>query len=348
MMCLGSLCWRPARFLLPLDGRSEKAEMKLIYVFFAALTALLGSHDGFAQSTYPDRAIRILVGFPPGGPPDIAARLLAKFAEAWGKPVLVENATGAGGNVAVERAAKAAPDGYTLVMASSAVTINASLYEKLPYDPVKDLAPISLVISTPSVLVVHSDVPAKNVQELVALARAQPGKLTYGHAGVGTPSHLSAELFKSVAGVHIQPVPYRGIPPLLPDLLAGRITMTLPNMSVVLPLVHEGKLRALMAMAPVRPAALPDVPTLAESGFTGFDTTVWFGLMAPAGTPQPVIDKLYSETVRVLAQNEARKHLQNLGMEIVANTPPDFAARIKSEIPQWAKLIRDAGISVNE
>src|SRR5262249_27205283 len=153
----------------------RKAEMKLICVFFTALTALLGSHDGFAQSTYPDRAIRILVGFPPGGPPDIAARLLAdRFAEAGGKPVLVENATGAGGNVAVERAAKAAPDGYTLVMASSAITINASLYEKLPYNPVKDLAPISLVISTPSVLVVHSDVPAKNVQQLVALARAQP------------------------------------------------------------------------------------------------------------------------------------------------------------------------------
>src|SRR5438876_12097492 len=148
----------------------EKAEMKLICAFFAALTALLGSHDGFAQSAYPDKAIRILVGFPPGGPPDIAARLLAdKFAEAWGKPVLVENATGAGGNVAVDRAAKATPDGYTLVVASSAITINPSLYEKLPYDPVKDLAPISLVISTPSVLVVHSDVPAKNVPELVAL-----------------------------------------------------------------------------------------------------------------------------------------------------------------------------------
>src|SRR5246500_5202600 len=165
----------------------EKAEMKLLCAFFTALTALLGSHDGFAQSAYPDKAIRILGGFPPGGPPDIAARLLAdRFAEAWGKPVLVENGTGAGGNVAVERVAKAAPDGYTLVMASSAITINASLYEKLPYDPVKDLAPISLVVSTPSVLVVHSDAPAKNVHELVALARAQPGKLTYGHAGVGT------------------------------------------------------------------------------------------------------------------------------------------------------------------
>jgi tripartite-type tricarboxylate transporter receptor subunit TctC len=178
--------------------------MKLIYAFFAALTVLLGSHEGFAQSVYPDKTIRILVGFPPGGPPDIAARLLAdKFAEASGKPVLVENATGAGGNVAVDRAAKAAPDGYTLVMASSAITINPSLYEKLPFDPVKDLAPISLVVLTPSVLVIHSDVSAKNVQELVALARAQPGKLTYGHAGVGTPSHLSAELFKLVAGVNI-------------------------------------------------------------------------------------------------------------------------------------------------
>src|SRR5258708_8061018 len=203
--------------------------MKLICALFAGLTALVGSHDGFAQSAYPDKAIRILVGFPPGGPPDIAARLLAdKFAEAWGKPVLVENATGAGGNVAVDRAAKATPDGHTLVMASSAITINPSLYEKLPYDPVKDLAPISLVGFTPSVLVVHNDVPAKNVHELVALARAQPGKLTYGHAGAGTPSHLSAELFKSVAGVNIQPVPYRGIPSLLPDLLAARNDVSQP------------------------------------------------------------------------------------------------------------------------
>jgi tripartite-type tricarboxylate transporter receptor subunit TctC len=323
--------------------------MKLIYAFFAALTALFGSHDGFAQSVYPNKAIRILVGFPAGGPPDIAARLLAdKFAEVWGKPILVENATGAGGNVAVDRAAKAAPDGYTLVMASSAITINPSLYEKLPFDPVKDLAPISLVVSTPSVLVVHSDLSSKNVQELVALARAQPGKLTYGHAGVGTPSHLSAELFKLVAGVNIQLVPYRGIPSLLPDLLAGRVTMTLPNMSVVLPLVREGKLRALMTMGPARSTALPDVPTLAEAGFTGFDTTVWFGLMAPAGTPQPIIDKLYGETARVLAHNNVRKHLQDLGMEIVANTPSEFAMMIKSEISQWAKLIKDAGISVNE
>jgi tripartite-type tricarboxylate transporter receptor subunit TctC len=317
--------------------------------FITALGGAALAYEGFAQAAYPEKTIRILVGFPPGGPPDIAARLLAdKFAEAWGKPVLVENATGAGGNIAVDRAAKAAPDGYMLVMASSAITINPSLYERLPYDPIKDLAPISLVVSTPSVLVVHSDMPAKNVQDLVALAHAQPGKLSYGHAGVGTPSHLSAELFKSVAGVDIQPVPYRGIPSLLPDLLAGRITMTVPNMSVVLPLLREGSLRALVAMAPRRSAMLPDVPILAQAGFTGLDTTVWFGLMAPAGTPPPIIDKLYGETARVLEQNDARKHLQDLGMEVVANTPLDFAAIIKSEIPQWAKLIKDAGIRLVE
>src|SRR5215470_3016052 len=183
----------------------EKAEMKLICAFFAALTALLGSHDGVAQSAYPDKAIRILVGFPPGGPPDVAARLLAdKFSEAWGKSVVVENVTGGGGNLAVDRAAKAPPDGYTLVMASNAIVINPSLYDKLPYDAVKDLAPIALAVSMPCILVVNNDLPARNVKELIALARAQPGKLTYGHAGVGTPAHLAGELFKIRAAVDLQ------------------------------------------------------------------------------------------------------------------------------------------------
>jgi tripartite-type tricarboxylate transporter receptor subunit TctC len=323
--------------------------MKFLRAFFVFLTALLVPGDGLGQSMYPDKAIRILVGFPPGGPPDIAARLLAeRFSETWGKPVLVENATGVGGNVAVERAAKSAPDGYTLVMASSAITINPSLYRNLPYDPIRDLTPISLVVFTPSVLVVHNEVPVKDVQELVALARTQPGKLTYGHAGVGTPSHLSAELFKSVAGVDIGPVPYRGIPSLLPDLLARRITMTFPNMSVVLPLVRERKLRALTVMAPARAQALPEVSTLAEAGFPGFDTTVWFGLMAPAGTPQPIIAKLHGETARALSQNHVRRQLQELGMEVAARTPVEFAEIIKSEIAQWAKLVEQAGIKVGD
>ena len=165
----------------------------------------------------------------------------------------------------------------------------------------KDLAPVSIAVFTPSVLVVHNDVPAKNVQELIALARAQPGKLTYGHAGAGTPAHLSGELLNSLAGIDVQPVPYRGIPALIPDLIAGRLTMSLPNMSVVLPLVREGKLRALAAISPKRAAAAPDLPTMAEAGLPGFDVPIWFGLMAPAGTPQPIVDKLHGETVRALS-----------------------------------------------
>jgi tripartite-type tricarboxylate transporter receptor subunit TctC len=323
--------------------------MKLIFSLVAALAVLTAPRYASAQTNYPEKPIRILVGFTVGGPPDIVARLLAeKFSEAWGKPVVVENLTGAGGNVAVDRAAKATPDGHTLVMASSAITINASLYEKMPYDPVRDLTPISIAVFTPSILVVHNDVPARNVKELIALARAQPGKLTYGHAGVGTPAHLSGEVFKSIAGIDILPVPYRGIPALLPDLLSGRITMTLPNMSVVLPLVREGKLRALAAISPTRAAAAPDLPTMAEAGLPGFDVPIWFGLMVPAGTPQPIIDKLHQETVRVLTANDVRKRFGDLGLEVVANTPANFAAVIKSEIPRWAKLIKDAGITVSD
>jgi tripartite-type tricarboxylate transporter receptor subunit TctC len=316
---------------------------------FAALSACVAAGNALAQGNYPEKTIRILVGFPSGGPPDVASRLLAdKFSDSWGNPVLVENVTGAGGNIAIDRAIKAAPDGYTLVMASSAITINPSLYEKTSYDPIKDLAPISVAVFTPSILVVNNEVPAKNVQELIALVRAQPGKLTHGHAGTGTPAHLSGELFKSLAGIDIVPVPYRGIPALLPDLLAGRVTMTLPNMSVVLPLVREGKLRALAAISPTRATAAPDLPTMAEQGLPGFDVPIWFGLMAPAGTPQPIIDKLHQETVRALTANDALKRLGDAGMEVVANTPTEFAAVIKSELPRWAKLIKDAGIKVSE
>jgi tripartite-type tricarboxylate transporter receptor subunit TctC len=323
--------------------------MKLICGLLAALSAWLAASNALAQGNFPERGIRILVGFPSGGPPDVAARLLAdKFSQSWDKPVVVENVTGAGGNIAIDRAITAAPDGYTLVMASSAITINPSLYEKPPYDPVKDLAPISVAVFTPSILVVNNEVPAKDVQELIALARVHPGKLTYGHAGAGTPAHLSGELLKSLAGINIVPIFYRGIPALLPDLLAGRLTMTLPNMSVVLPLVRDGKLRALGAISPKRASAAPDLPTMAEQGLPGFDVPIWFGLMAPAGVPQPIVDKLHLETVRALNTSEVRKRLGDAGMEVVGNTPAEFAAVIKSELQQWAKLVKDAGIKPSE
>ena len=323
--------------------------MKLIGILAVAAAAWFTADDALAQASYPERAIRIVVGFPAGGPPDIVARLLAdRFTEAWGKPVVVENVTGAGGNLAIDRATKAPPDGYTLVMASSAITINPNLSDKTPYDPVKDLAPISIGVFTPSILVVRSDLPVKNLQELIALARAQPGKLSYGHAGVGTPAHLSGELLRSMAQIDVQPVPYRGIPALIPDLLAGRITMSLPNMSVVLPLVRDGKLRALAAIAPRRAAAAPDLPTMAEAGLPGFDVPIWFGLMAPAGTPQAIVDRLHAETVRALSPADVRKRLGDAALEVVANTPEEFAGVIKSELAQWAKLIKDTGIKAGD
>jgi tripartite-type tricarboxylate transporter receptor subunit TctC len=336
-------------FVCSLLRRMIDVRKSVFGVIVAALSALLAANAALGQGDYPDKPIRILVGFPPGGPPDVAARLLAeKFAESWGKSVVVENVTGGGGNIAVDRVAKAAPDGATLVMASNAIVINPSLYEKMPYDAAKDLAPISLAVSMPIILVVNNDVPAKSVPELVALARAEPGKLTVGHAGVGTPAHLAGELFKAIAHVDVQQVPYRGIPVLLPDLLAGRLTMTFPNIAVALPLLRDGKLRALAVAAPRRAAPMPDLPTMAEQGFAGIDATAWFGLMAPAGTPPAIVEKLHRETVRILGTADVRKRLDDLGMEVIANTPGEFAAVIRTETPQWAKVIRDAGIKLSE
>jgi tripartite-type tricarboxylate transporter receptor subunit TctC len=302
-----------------------------------------------AQPLYPERTVRILVGFPAGGPPDLAARYLAdQFASAWGKAVVVENVTGAGGNLAIERAVKAAPDGTTLVMASSAITINSSLHAKPSYDPQRDLVPISIAVQTPSILVVNNDVPASTLPELVRLARAHPDKLTYGHAGPGTPAHLSGELLRSLAGIDIQGVPYRGTPALIPDLLAGRLTMTLPNMSVVLTLVREGKVRALATLAERRAAALPELATAAEQGLPGLEVPIWFGLMAPAGTPQFIVDKVQAATAHALEAPEIRKRWSDTGLEAVGNTQAEFAAIIAAEIPRWKKLIQNARITVGE
>ncbi len=315
----------------------------------AASLVLALAASAVAQGSYPERTIRILVGFPPGGPPDIAARLLAeKFSAGWGKSVVVENATGGGGNIAVERAVKAAPDGYTLLMASNAIAINPSLYPALPYNAMRDLEPISLAVEMPIILVVNNAVPAKTVQELAALARSQPGQLTVGHAGVGTPAHLAGELFKSVARVDVQQVSYRGMPLLLPDLLAGRIAMAFPNISVVVQLIRDGKLRAPAVTSQKRAVATPDVPTMVEAGFPGIDANAWFGLMAPTGTPAPIIERLHRETVRALAQDDVRKRLHELGMEVVANAPAEFAALIKSDTARWAKVIKEAGIKLTD
>ena len=320
-------------------------------ILLCVLAALaVASVPARAQANYPEQPIRIIVGFPPGVAPDITARLLAdKFTESWGKAVVVENVTGAGSNIATDRVAKSPPDGYTLLMGgNSALVISPSLYDKLPYDPLKDFAPITQVFVAANLLVVPPTVPAKTLPELVALARAQPGKLTYGHAGVGTSQHLGGELLKYMAHVDIQPVAYRGTTAVLPDLLAGRLSMSFANISNALPLVREGKLTAFAVSSRERSAAAPDIATMAEQGYPGFDAVPWFGLLAPAGTPPAVIDKLHHETVRILALPEVQTSLRTLGLDLIGNTPEEFGNVIRTETPQWATVIRSAGIRVSE
>ncbi len=322
--------------------------MKRVASLFAALLVALTAQSASAQSNYPNRAVRILVGFPPGTAPDVSARILAnKFAADWNVPVTVENLTGAGSNIATERAAKSTPDGYTLLMGgNSALVVSPSLYDKLPYDPVKDFAPISQIFVAANILTIHPDVPAKTLQELVALAKAQPGKLTYGHAGIGTSQHLAGELFKYMAHVEVTPVAYRGSTGVVPDLLAGRLTMFFGNVVNVMPLIREGKLRAFAVTSLKRSAVAPDIPTFAESGFPGFEAVPWFGLMAPAGTPPDVVDKVHKDTVRNLALPDVRKAMGDQGLDIIGNSPAEFAAVLKVEIPQWAKVIKEAGIKI--
>jgi tripartite-type tricarboxylate transporter receptor subunit TctC len=324
--------------------------MKTICGAIAALSLWLAAAAALAQASYPDQTIRILVGFTPGVAPDITSRVLGeKLTEAWGKPVVVENVTGAGGNLAVERAAKAAPDGHTLLMGgNSALVISPSLFAKLPYDPVKDFAYITQVFTVANILVVRNDVPARTIQELVALAKAQPNYLIAGHAGIGTSQHLAGELFKVMAGVELQQVPYRGSTAVLPDLLAGQLNIFFGNITNVLPLVREGKLRAFGITSRKRSPLAPELPTIEELGFPGFEATAWFGLMAPAGTPQPIIDKLHKETVRILVLPDVKAKLEGLGVQLVGNTPAEFAAVIGTETPAWAKVIKQAGIKVSD
>ena len=322
--------------------------MRVIASLLAALLMLLPARTATAQSGYPNRPVKILVGFTPGTAPDLAARILAdRFAEVWGTPFVVENVPGAGSNVATDRVAKSPADGYTLLMGGNpSLVINPSLYETLPFDPQKDFAPISQVFIAANVLAVPTELPVKSVAELVAFAKAQPGKLSYAHAGVGTSQHLGAELFKYRAKLDIASVPYRGSTALMPDLLAGRVTMSFANIVNVLPLAREGKLRPLAITSLKRSALAPDLPTMAESGFPGFEAVPWFGLLAPAGTPQDVVDKLHGETVKTLALPEVRRKFDELGLDPVGNTPAEFAAVIRKETPEWAKLIKDAGIKL--
>jgi tripartite-type tricarboxylate transporter receptor subunit TctC len=315
--------------------------------FVFALLALALASSAAAQS-YPDKPIKMIIGFPPGGAPDVVARLLGqKLAESLGQPIVMDHATGAGGNIAMERLSKAAPDGYTLgFLVNGQLVINPSLY-KLTYDPAKVFAPISQVTVTPNLLVVNNAVPAKTIQELVALARAKPGELTFASGGTGTGNHMAAELLKSVARVDIRHIPYKGVLPAVPDLIGERVTMMFSPMPVVLPYVRDGRLRGIAVTSLQRAASVPEIPTVAESGYPGFDVTIWYAVLAPAGTPPAIVRRLHQEIVKALAQPDVRAKLADQGLEPIGNTPEELAAVIRSETSTWARVVRDANIQAD-
>jgi tripartite-type tricarboxylate transporter receptor subunit TctC len=315
-------------------------------VFGVLLLLLAGSTQ--AQSNYPEKSIRLMVGFPPGSSVDIVGRVLSQPLAEWlGKAVVVENVAGAAGNIAAERVAKSAPDGYTLALVANAqLVVNPSLY-KLAFDPLKDFAPVSQLAVLPHILVVHNAVPARSVSELVALARAQPGGLTFATGGGGSSPHLSAALFKSASGIDIREIPYKGVVAAIPDLLAGRVTMMFGPMPVVLSLAKDGKLRALAVTSLKRSPAAPELPTVSESGIPGFEATLWNGLVAPVGTEAAIVRKLHLGATTALARTEVRSKLTEAGFEIIGNSPAEFAAIIQIEGARWARVIKESGIKAD-
>lgn len=297
---------------------------------------------------YPSKPIRMLVPFPAGGAVDITARALcAELTRLLGQPVVAENRTGAGGNIAAEAAARAAPDGYTLLMTTSAImAVNPVLYAKISFDPVKDFAPISVVAAASNVLIVHPSLPATSVAELVALARANPTKYSYGSSGNGTSTHLAAEMFKMMTGVELLHVPYKGGPPSLMDLAAGQVNMVFELLPTAVPLIRSGKVRALAYGGPRRSPLLAEVPTFAESGLSGYESTVWFGVVAPAGTPAPIVSRLGAAIAQAVKQPDLGERLTNMGYEVSSTTPEQMSEMVRAEIPRWSRVVKAAGVRI--
>ncbi len=324
-----------------------KSKIALASLCALSAAALLLPLSAVAQP-YPAKPIRIVVPFPPGGTSDILARTLGqKLTEEWGQQIVVDNRAGAGANIGAEVAAKSPPDGYTLFLMSTAHTINPTLYSKLAYDPVKDFTPITMLVATSQVLAVHPSVPVKTVRELIAYAKKRPGELNYSSAGSGTQPHLSAELFKTMTGVNIVHIPYKGAPPAMTDLLAGQVALTFATAPSAVPYVKAGRLLALGVSTTKRVAALPDVPTIAEAGVPGYEAAGWNALVAPAGTPQAIVDKLNAIVIRIIHVPAMSSFLSGQGADPWTGTPAELAAYIKSEIVKWAKVVKDSGARVD-
>ena len=312
---------------------------------FVSLVFMAATTSAPAQQ-YPTKAVRLIVGFPAGGTSDIMARLTGqKLSEAWGQTFIIDNRPGAGGNIGTELVAKAAPDGYTLLVSpGSTLTSNPAVYSKVPFDTVRDFAPVTMIAGVPNALVVHPSVPASNVKELIALAKSRPGQLAYASTGAGQSTHLSAELLKTSAGINMIHVPYKGSAPALTDIVAGQVSVMFDNLPSVLPFIKSGRLKPLAVSSAARSRALPEVPTVAESALPGFDVTVWFAVLAPAATPREIVNRLNAEVVKAIKTQDMRERLAQQGAEAIGNTPEDFAAIIKRDLAKWAKVVKDANI----
>ena len=298
-----------------------------------------------AADTYPSKPIRFILPFPPGGGTDTLARIVGqKLTQDFGQTVVMDNRPGAGANIGAEIAAHSAPDGYTIVMGNIAHAVNATLYRKLGYDLVKDFAPITLLAATPNILVVHPSVTAKSVKELIALAKARPGQFNYASSGSGSSAHLAGELFKNLAGVDLVHIPYKGGGPAVISLIAGESAVGFATMPSVLPQVKAGKLRALAVTTAKRSPAVPDLPTIAEAGVPGYEANTWYGVLAPAKTPAPIVGRLHGEFLNIMQSADIRERIAVHGYEPETNTPQEFAAYIKSEIIKWGKVVKAAGI----
>ncbi len=322
---------------------------RVVLPFAAAVLAASAFGPTATAQPYPSKPVRWLVPFPPGGGTDLISRTIAaKLGEAWGTQVLPDNRPGGGGTIGLALATKAPADGYTIVLGqASNVSVAPGLYPKLPYDPLKDLAPVTQVIAAPLVVVSHPSFPAKNVRDLVTYARAKPGAITFGSPGNGTIGHLSLEMLKSMARVDMLHIPYTGAARAITELMGGQIVIYASSMPPAVPLIHAGKLKALGVTTAKRLAPLPAVPTIAESGVTGYEAVNWYGVFVPAGVPRDIIARINTDVVKVLKQPDVQSRFASEGGDVVANTPEQFGAFIRQDIPKWTKVIRDAGAKVD-
>ena len=318
-----------------------------ILIKLIAAVALASAFHMVAAQPYPVRPLRLVVPFPPGGSADTVARIVGqKLSQNFAQQVVIDNRPGAGTIVGGDIVAKAAPDGHTLLLGSVGLTINITLMSKLPFDPSKDLAPVTLVTSAPNILVVHPGVAAASVPELIALAKARPRQLNFGSAGTGSGNHLAGEMFKVMAGINIVHVPYKGDAPAVTELVSGQIQMLFVGLAPVLAYIKAGRLRALAVTSLARSSLLPELPTVAEAGLSGFESNTWAGLFVPAGTRKPVVDKLHAEVARTLKLADVKEKLASLAFDAIGNSPQEFGQYFRSEIAKWARVIRQANVRV--